>query len=161
MAAGREHAAPSAADSKGPDNGTYTNSPTLNAAGAIAGDTNTAVQLDGVDDYVAATRTGDDNFSIELWFKSSQGIGTGTIVDAGRRAGRADLAGIANDYGLSLRSDGRIVAGWGPGHLDRVDGRRLQQRRLAPRGVHPGRSVGALMLYVDGAVATAPAEPRP
>ena len=39
-----------ATDTKSGNNGTYTGAPTQGVAGAIAGDTNGAVQLDGTDD---------------------------------------------------------------------------------------------------------------
>ena len=47
-----ESSGTNAADSKGSNTGTYTNGPTLNQPGALAGDADTAVSFDGSDDYV-------------------------------------------------------------------------------------------------------------
>ena len=103
---------------------------------------------------VGGARQISDDFSIEFWFKSTQGIGTGPMVAAAPVWSTPTWRGTTNDFGVSLRSDGRIVAGTGnPERLDRVDDGRLQQRRLAPRRVHPDRGTGALALYVDGAAA--------
>jgi hypothetical protein len=141
----------SAADAQGTATGTYTNGPTLGATGAIAGDANTAAQLDGTNDYVAVTRNGSSNFSLEFWFRSSQGIGTGTTWSSGAGLVTADLTtSTTNDYGVSLRSDGRLVAGigttsivsssggWNDGGWHHVVFTRTQ-------------SGGGLALYVDGA----------
>lgn len=74
-----------AVDSSGASrNGTYTNGPTLGASGLLVGDpSNTAVQFDGVDDYVtvadAVTLT---EFTAEAWIKLSAAPGAtgGTVV---------------------------------------------------------------------------------
>ena len=143
-----------AADSKGTNPGTYTNSPTVGVAGAIAGDANTAVQLDGVNDHVAASRTATSDFSVELWFKSTQGLGTGTSWTSGSGLFSADLTGTTGDFGVSLRSDGRIVAGigatsvvsstagWNDGGWHHV--------------VFTRQASAAMALYVDGVVTAGP-----
>jgi hypothetical protein len=142
-----------AVDAKGSNNGTYTNGPTVGVAGAIAGDSNTAAQLDGVNDYVTATRSVSSDFSIEFWFKSTQGIGTGTSWTSGAGLVDADATGTASDFGVSLRSDGKIVAG--------VGGASETSIVSSTGGFNNGawhhvvftrvRSSGALVLYVDGA----------
>jgi hypothetical protein len=141
-----------ATDSKGSNAGTYTSGPTLGATGAIAGDTNTAVQFDGVNDYVTATRAIGSDFSLEFWFRSSQGIGTGTTWTSGAGLVDANAAGTANDFGVSLRSDGKIVAG--------VGGASETSIVSSTGGLNNGawhhvvftrvRATGALALYVDG-----------
>jgi hypothetical protein len=142
----------SAADSKGSNTGTYTNGPTLGGTGAIAGDGNTAVQLDGTNDYVSATRSVQADFSVELWFRSTQGIGTGTSWTSGAGLVDADAAGTANDFGVSLRSDGKVVAG--------VGGASTTSIVSSVGGLNNGawhhvvftrvKASGALVLYVDG-----------
>jgi hypothetical protein len=102
-----------AADSQGSSGGTYTGGPTLGAAGAIAGDANTGIQLDGVNDLVTATANVTTNFSIEFWFRSSQGIGSSSSWTDGAGLVSGDRAGTANDFGISLLADGRIVGGIG------------------------------------------------
>ena len=101
-------------DSKGTATGTHTNGVTLGAAGALAGDADTAMSFDGVDDHVTAPRQVQDDLSLEFWFKSTQGIGTAAAWTAGAGMVDASIAGTTNnDFGVSLRSDGKVVAGVG------------------------------------------------
>ena len=141
-----------ALDSKGADDGTYTNSPTAGVAGAVAGDTNTAVQFDGLDDYVSVKRRITDDFSIEFWFKSTQGIGTGTNWQQGAGLVDADAPGVAKDFGISLRSDGRIVAGVGSPDTSIVSTTGGWNNGAWHHVVFTRtKASGALTLYVDGA----------
>ncbi len=110
------------------------------------------MQLDGTNDHVTATRTATPDFSIELWFRSSQGIGTDSSWALGAPLVTADLSGTANDYGLSLRSDGRIAAGLGATSiLSTVSG--LDDGSWHHVVLTRVRTGGALTLYVDGATA--------
>ncbi len=102
-----------AVDIESANNGTYTNGPTLGVAGAPGGGSDTAVQFDGVNDYVTATRQIADDFSIEFWFKSTQGLGTDPRWSQGAGMVDGNVSGTNNDFGVSLRSDGRVVAGVG------------------------------------------------
>ncbi len=137
----------SAADSKGTNTGTYTNSPTLGAAGAVTG--NTGAQLDGSNDYVNVARQVSDDFSIEFWFQSTGGVGTGTKWDDGDGFVTTDGGGPGTKtFGVSLSSTGKIVAG-----VDTVS-------IASASGFNDGnwhhvvftrtKSSGALALYVDG-----------
>ena len=77
-----------ALDSSGHANtGTYVNGPVLGVPGALAGDTNKAVSLDGVNDFV---RVPDSNsldvgntFSVEGWIKRSSTAQTHTLMIKG------------------------------------------------------------------------------
>lgn len=104
-------------DLKTTNDGAYFASPILGVLGAITGDANTAATFDGVSDYASFKNspTGGNDFSVEFWFKSTQGIGTGAQWWQGAGLVDADVAGASNDSGVSLRSDGRIVAGSGGG----------------------------------------------
>jgi hypothetical protein len=67
---------PAATDSKGSNNGTYTNGVMLGAAGALFGDTNGAARFDGVEDHVRVASpsgfpVGASARSVELWFKTT------------------------------------------------------------------------------------------
>jgi hypothetical protein len=70
-----EAAGTSAADSKGTNTGTYTNSPTLGQAGPLAGDSDTAVQFDGSNDEMQGPNVfgyaGTASFSVEFWLNPS------------------------------------------------------------------------------------------
>ena len=145
---------PPLADSVGTNRGTYLGGPTLGAAGAIATDPGTAARFDGVDDFGAVARQIADDFSIELWFSSTQGIGTGAQWSQGAGLVDADAAGAANDFGVALRADGRVVAGVGTPDVSIVS---------TAGGYNDGgwhhvvftrtRVSGALTLYVDGVAA--------
>ena len=144
-------AATTATDSKGTNDGAYNNGVTLGAAGALSGDSDGAAQFDGVDDYVRVARTIQDDFSIEFWFKSTQGLGTNSQWWGNAGLVDAEVAGSGSDFGTSLRSDGRIVAGTGAPDVSIVS---------SSSGFNDGnwhhvtftrtRSTGAMQLYVDG-----------
>ena len=145
---------PPLADSKGTNNGDYLNGPTLGVAGAIAGDPNTAARFDGVSDFGTVARQISDDFSIEFWFNSTQGTGTGTAWSQGAGLVDADVSGTNNDFGVSLRSDGKVVAGVGNPDVSIVS---------SAGGYNNGnwhhvvftrtKTTGALQLYVDGVLA--------
>jgi Concanavalin A-like lectin/glucanases superfamily len=145
---------PPLADSKGTNNGDYLNGPTLAVAGAIAGDPNTAARFDGVSDFGTVARQISENFSIEFWFNSTQGTGTGTAWSQGAGLVDADVSGTNNDFGVSLRSDGKVVAGVGNPDVSIVS---------SAGGYNNGnwhhvvftrtKTTGALQLYVDGVLA--------
>jgi hypothetical protein len=147
------------ADSKGTNNGSYLNAPTVGVAGAIAGDANTATQFDGVNDYATVTRQISGDFSIEFWFKSTQGIGTAASWRSGAGLVDATQGGFPTspqDFGVSLRSDGFIVAGVGGTFFGAPD----KSITSSLGGYDDGawhhviftraQSSGTISLYVDG-----------
>jgi hypothetical protein len=109
------------------------------------------VSFDGVDDYVSVARQVQDDLSVEFWFESTQGLGTNAQWWGNAGLVDAEVAGAANDFGVSLRSDGRITAGTGTPDASIVS---------SSAGYNDGnwhhvvftrtRSSGALNLYVDG-----------
>ena len=132
-------------------NGVYVNGPTLGVAGAPASDPDTAVRFDGVDDRATTPPTIFDNVSIEFWFKSTQGIGTSARWNEGAGMVTTDI-NPAKDFGISLRSDGAVVAGAGTnGSADSIVS--------SSSGYNNGnwhyvvftrvKSGGAMQLYVD------------
>jgi uncharacterized repeat protein (TIGR01451 family) len=149
-----EPAATVAVDSKAANNGTYFNAPNLGVLGAISADNNTAVRFDGVDDYVSVARQIQDDFTIEFWFKSTQGTGTDAQWWGNAALVDAEVGGEFNDFGTSLRSDGRVVAGTGSPNVSIVS---------TSAGYNDGawhhvaftrnRLGGALALYIDGSPA--------
>jgi hypothetical protein len=141
-----------ATDSQGANNGTFTNGPLLNEPGALAGDSGRAARLDGTNDYVSVARQIQDDFTIDFWFKSTQGLGLNAQWWGNAGLVDAEVPGPANDFGVSLRSDGRITAGVGTPDVTVVS---------TTGGYNDGawhhvaftrtKSSGALALYVDGA----------
>jgi hypothetical protein len=95
-----ESSGTSAADEKNAHNGTYTNGPTLAKSGAIAGNQNTAVSFDGVDDHVT---TGDlsvcegTNFSIEAWAKGTSATTNLWITSEGSTTTNNPICGLVHE----------------------------------------------------------------
>lgn len=140
-----------ALDSAGTNNGTCFGGVRLNQPGALVGNSNRGFLFDGSNDYVNVARQISDDFSIEFWFKSTQGIGTGNHWWSGAGLVDAEVGGSTNDFGVSLRADGRVLAGVGNPDTS------IQS---STGGFNDGgwhhvvftrtRSTGALTLYVDG-----------
>jgi hypothetical protein len=113
------------------------------------------VSFDGVDDYVSVPRQVQDDLSLEFWFKSTQGLGVGAEWTLGAGMVDSNLTGINNDFGVSLRSDGKVVGGIGGGGAD-------THVASTTSGFNNGqwhhvvftrvRATGAFTLYVDGNV---------
>jgi hypothetical protein len=143
---------PLAVDAKGTNDGTYNNGVMLNVDGALAGSTDTAAKFDGIDDYVRIARQIQDDFSIEFWFKSSQGLNTNAQWWGNAGMVDAEINAQTTDFGVSLRSDGKIAAGVGgvsdtsivstTGGYNDGNWHHVVFRRT--------KSSGALALYVDG-----------
>lgn len=103
---------PRAADSKGTNTGDYVNGVNMGVAGALGGDTNTAAQFDGVNDYVQAVGTtgipvGASARSVEMWFKTSS-ANQQTLFNYGS-------LGTAQEFGLWLDAGGASMTAWGWG----------------------------------------------
>jgi hypothetical protein len=145
---------PLAADSKGTNHGSYLGGVTLGATGAINGDANTAATFDGANDFTTIARQISDDFSIEFWFKSTQGIGTGTQWSSGAGLVDGDVSGATNDFGVSLRSDGKVVAGIGTPDVSVVSTTGGYNNGAWHHVVFTRtKTTGALALYIDGAAA--------
>lgn len=141
---------PPAADSKGTAAGDFIGGPLLGIVGAISGDASTAVSFDG-NDFASVPRTIADDFSIEFWFKSTQGIGTGGQWWQAAGLVDGEVNGAFGDFGVTLRSDGRVVAGVGTPDVSVVS----STAGFNDGGWHHvvftrAKLTGALALYVDG-----------
>jgi hypothetical protein len=137
-------------DLAGTNTGTYFNSPTLGVAGRSASDSNTAVQFDGSSDYGSIARQISTDFSIELWFKSTQGTGTGPQwYDGAPLVDNDSSTANANDCGVGLRSDGKIVGGVGNPVTSIMSGTGYNDG-VWHHVVFTRSSTGPIVLYVDG-----------
>ena len=101
-----------ATDSVGSLNPTYTNGPVLGSDGDLPNDSDTAVTLDGTNDYLqdktpTGLPTGGASRSVELWFKT-----TATTQQALFAYGS-----FANgeEFGLWINSGGKAFTAWGWG----------------------------------------------
>ena len=146
-------------DNEGVNTGTYVKKPTLGVAGAltVSGDADTAVQFDGISDYGSVARQISGDFSIEFWFKSTAGgIGTGSQWWEGAGLVDAEVGGGLNDFGVSLRSDGKVVAGTGAGFdvsIVSTSASSYKDGNWHHVVFTRTSATGALRLYVDGAAA--------
>ncbi|GAA0814019.1 hypothetical protein Sya03_58330 [Spirilliplanes yamanashiensis] len=157
---------PPMADETGAADGLYYVTTTLGGSGALTGDSNTAAAYNGGQDSSRAARPVLDTFTAEYWFKSTQGLYLNPGFAGGAALVDADATGAADDWGSSLRSDGRVVAGVGDAGGSDVaiqsatgfnDGA-WHHVAFTRNGV-----TGALALYVDGvlqATGTGPATTR-
>lgn len=139
------------ADARG-GGGTTTSTTTTptTTAGAISGDASTAAFFDGSNDFIRTTRSVSGDFSIELWFRSTQGIGTGNQWYNGAGLVDAEVSGATSDFGISLSSDGRVMAG--VGNPDRTLSSQAGLNNDAWHHVVMTRtqSTGVFELWVDG-----------
>ncbi len=122
------------------------------SGGALVGDTSGSLRFDGSDDRGTLPRPVQDDFSLELWFNSLQGLGAGTpqwygtagLVDA-------DVANAANDFGMGLSATGAVVAGVGNPDTSIRSAAGLNNGVWHHVVFTRTRASGALVLYVDGA----------
>ena len=150
---GEASPASSIADSKGTNNGTYYNTPTMGVVG-IAGDASTAATFNGTSQYGTVTRQIAGDFSIEFWFKSTQNYAGGDCSSWWQGAGLidADLGGGGDDFGISLCS-GRILAGVGAPDVSIVTPVTYRDGAWHHVVFTRTQTGGAMKLYVDGAAA--------
>lgn len=127
------------------NNGTLTN-----GVGYSANNKGSLV-FDGVDDRVLVTRTIQDNFTILCWFKTTQSFQSSSTAQWYHGAGLVDaeVAGVQNDFGISLQA-GKID--FGVGNPD-VTIRSLLTYNDNVWHCAVGtrnKATGAINLYVDG-----------
>jgi hypothetical protein len=147
---------PPLADSKGTNHGDYFGGVATGQTGAISGDANSAALFDGTNDFGSVSRTIQDDFSIEFWFKSSQSAGSScTQWWDGMRLVDAEVNGSNSDFGVSL-CQGKIIGGVGsnsdvsivtPGTYNNNTWHHVVFTRTM--------SPAAMQLYVDGALVIA------
>ena len=148
-----------AADSKGSNHAAYVHDTTVSVAGALTGDTDTAAQFDGVDDYVQAQVTtsvpvGATNRSTEAWFKTTSSATRQVIFHYGSMAD-------TQQYGLWLANSGTTMTAWGYGGTN-------DKAFTMPYAVNDGAwhqvvqtyNGTTLTLYIDGVALTPQAATR-
>jgi hypothetical protein len=139
-----------AVDGPGTNDGSYTNGVLTGFPGALAGDANTAAKFDGTNDYITIARQISGNFSIEFWFKSAQGLNTNAQWWGNAGLVDAEVSGATADFGVSLRSDGRITAGVGTPDVTIMSALGLNNNAWHHVVFTRQQSNGALTLYVNG-----------
>jgi len=132
------------------NNGSWGGSATRGVAGAIYGDSSTAVAFDGYDDFGSVTRQISGDFSIEFWFASTQGLGTGSNWYEGAGLVDAEYPGTANDFGVTLLADGRVAAGVGNPDTTALSAAGFNDGAWHHVVMTRTQSTGVVRLYVDG-----------
>ncbi len=137
------------------NNGTYANTPTLGVTGALVGDAaNRAVTFNGTNEYASAARQIGDDFTIELWFRSTQSFGSGNQWYGGAGLFDADVSGNTADFGTSL-SQGRAMGGTGAGDVTVDSSAGLNDGAWHHLVFTRAKASGTLRLYVDGSQVSA------
>ena len=134
----------------GNNNGALMNTPMLGQPGAIAGDTDTAVGFTTGPDYGRATRTIGNDFSMEFWFKSGQGLSTSANWYDGAGLIDGEVNGASNDFGVSLSADGRVMAGVGNPDVTISSQTGLNNNAWHHVVMTRAQATGAIALYIDG-----------
>ncbi|HVM48799.1 MAG TPA: LamG-like jellyroll fold domain-containing protein, partial [Candidatus Acidoferrum sp.] len=113
--------------------------------------------------YLAFSRPVQDDFTILCVYRSSQGIGAGTAFYEGAGLVNGEVAGLADDFGVSLNADGFLLAGTGnPDTTVVSSGSTYADGQPHLFTFKRTESAGALALYADGVLvgtATGGAEP--
>ena len=123
----------------------------FNSIGGLFGN---ALAFDGVNDYVSAPRTVQDDFTIEFWFSSTQNAGSASQYHNGRGMVDASVIGVLGDFGVSLGA-GKVLFGIGGivGVLDDVtinSGVALNDGLWHHVAATRTRSTGVMNLYING-----------
>ncbi|MBN1890752.1 MAG: Ig-like domain-containing protein [Thermoflexales bacterium] len=121
-----------------------TRCPTAGTSGYIG----KAVQFDGVDDAISIPRPVADDFTIAFWFKSDQWVGFDNQWWDGMGLVDGNVAGEANDFGVSL-GNGRVLFGAGS------SGTTVKSEFVADDEWHHvaatrDKESGIIRLYIDG-----------
>lgn len=126
------------------------NQPTY-IAGAING--LPVVRFNGVNStFLWFYRPVQDDFTIMFVFQCSQGISTGTSYWNGAGLVNGEQSGTVNDFGLSINTNGTILAGTGNPDTTIHSGSGYTNGRPHVVTFERTKSSGALALYVDGAL---------
>ncbi|WP_104089582.1 LamG domain-containing protein [Cryobacterium sp. N19] len=140
--------------SVGTNVGDYLSGPSLGAAGidASRGGINTAASFNGTTNYGSIANSVSSAFSVELWFKSTQGLGSGcTAWSQGAGLVDASSALAPHGFGISLCADGYVLAGTGTTTVKSASG---GYDNNAWHHVVLTRASNVLVLYVDGVSVT-------
>jgi DNA-binding beta-propeller fold protein YncE len=142
-----ESSGTTAIDSSGhANNGTYVNNPLLGVAGALVGDTNTAVRMDGVNDYVrvldANTLDVGNTFTVEGWIKRSATTKAHDLLVKGMQV---TIMNAVNGNQIWLRKPNVSTIARSTSGVP-ADG--LYHHIVVTKS---GSGVGAVKMYIDGA----------
>ncbi|ADG73983.1 Laminin G sub domain 2 [Cellulomonas flavigena DSM 20109] len=147
-------ASPALSDSVGTNHGQYVNGPLLRQPGALTTGGGGAATFDGTDDHARLARQLHADFSIEFWFKGSSAGGESSDWEQNTGLLHASASwNNANDFGISVRADGAVVAGTsaasGKGNTSITSAAGYLDGRWH-HVVFTRQKSGPITLYVDG-----------
>ncbi len=93
-----------------------------------------------------------DDFTMFCVFRSAQGIGSGTQFYEGAGLVNGEVAGIGDDFGVSLNASGRILAGTGNPDTSLASGAGFNDGSPHVFTFKRVAATGSLALYVDGSL---------
>ncbi|MEP0822958.1 MAG: hypothetical protein HRF44_08915 [Ignavibacterium sp.] len=109
----------------------------------------TALKFDGVDDYVLVGRPVSESFTFEFWMKTSQTGSTGTQWWDGKGLVDGEVAGVQDDFGISLLGN-RVAFGVGNPDVTIVSTTVVNDGLWHHIAATRNKSDGIIHLYVDG-----------
>ena len=105
--------------------------------------------------FLAFSRPVQDDFTILCVYRSSQGYGTGTAFFQGAGLVNGEVAGMTDDFGVSLNANGFLLAGTGNPDTSVVSSSSVYANGQPHLFTFKRtQSTGRLVLYTDGVVAS-------
>ena len=135
---------------------TYAGDVGLGELGALTGDTDTAVSLDGVDDYLHRSDTEElqisGDMSLSLWINVPEFPADEMFLATYSQAGDSPKANASYEMALTPDGDIRYLQEYGSGHDQEYI---FQDTGLTPGGWHNivvtrDQDTGTIFLYIDG-----------
>ena len=110
------------------------------------------VRFDGSNDQMVLAREVQDDFTIFVRFKSTQGIGTQLPWYTGAGLLDGEVYEVVNDFGISLNSQGRILSGTGNPDTFLTSNSGFNNGSLHTVTLRRVRSSGSINEFVDGSL---------
>ena len=137
-----------ATDSSGNgNNGTLTGNPPF-VAGRVG---NLAVSLNGTNQYVTVPISVRTNFTIAFWVDTTA-TSTGAVWTTGLGMISADVPGVANDFGISLITNGAVGFGVGNPNTTLTSVASINNGQWRHVAVTRDSASGSMTTYIDGAL---------
>ena len=92
----------------------------------------------------------EDDFTSAVVFRSKQGLGTGKLFFTGASLVQGEVAGVADDFGISLNARGEVLAGTGNPETAIASQPGLNDGKPHLVVFTRQKSTGTLALFVDG-----------
>jgi glucose/arabinose dehydrogenase len=108
-----------------------------------------ALSLNGVNQYVTIPISVRSNFTIAYWVNTTAST-TGTVWTTGLGLVSADVSGVANDFGVSLITNGAVAFGVGNPNTSLTSTASVNNGMWRHVAVTRSSASGAMAVYVDG-----------